>query len=1173
MKRGTSSFPIWCSVVLLVLSGLISVAHAQVLYGSLTGNVTDPTDAGIPGAQVEATNVATGLALQAQTDARGTFILNNVQMGTYKVTFTSKGFQTTVVGDVVVNANEVRRVDMKLQISQAAQTIEVSANSAVLQTDKADVHAEITAQQVEELPYSGTEGKNFQSLLYLMPGANMPATKEPNSEAGNPMRGQAVQMNGVSSSANSYKMDGAPIIYPWLPVDIAYVPPTEAIETVNIATNAFDAEQGTAGGVATNVTIKSGTNELHGVAFERNQNNDLEAVNNYFSHPGRLAKNIFNNYGFALGGPVWIPKIINGKNKLFFFLDYQNIKRRQYGSDVNLTLPTTAMRGGDFNGTGIIIYDPLSGNPDGTGRQPFANNVIPANRIDPASKVLTGLLPATLTRANQYTNNYDAYADTAYNRYSWDYKVNYNPTEKAAVWGRYSFSPISIPSAFALGAAEGDAIGGGNPGVAGGKVQTTAAGFTYTISPTLLLDGNVGYTRQRIGANGDEYQGNYGLTTLGIPGTNGVGPDYAGIPGFQISGIANLGNTNTGSPFLFRDNQYTTSLNLGKVSGSHNLRFGFEYDKAALNHFQPQGGTFGTARGTFGFNGSMTVLCNAVNASGVCSSSQTPNANGNPANSWADFLLGDPYREGKVTQFQDPNSLRFSTWGLYARDQWQVTRNLTVNYGLRWEYYPIFSHNWYGAVRYDPVSHNILIGGEGSTPWDTGASATKTGFAPRLGLAYRLGSKTVIRSGFGITVDPENMRNQRNAFPSVVNQDYQQPGSDQFVSIVGFCTQCTLRNGLPSGGGLTPNISQGVITPAPAGTTALTLLPTNYLNTISTSTFPADMNRGYIESWNFFIQRQIDSSTNFEVGYVGTHAVHQTFNVNINGSAPGTNTTTARFLAPYLVTDLNDIEPFGDMTYNALQSRLTKHIGSSIIGASYTFSKAIDNFSGTGSPAGVQGDNGDGSLFRAYPTAYALNKQLAGFDRTQMFVLYHVYSFPFGKGHKLLNHGVIAQIVGGFQIGGTLTRYSGLPFTVASGVATNGGGQSQSATQIAPVQILGGTDANSPYFTGASFINPATGTLGTTGKNILRGPGLFNMDENVSRTFSFKEDRIKFQIVGEAFNLTNTPSFQAPGNGTTTFANPTLNSSGQVTSYGNYSVITGTISTQRQLQVSAYLRF
>ena len=1144
-----------CATALLLLVLTCAVASAQVLYGSLTGNVTDPADAAIPGAKVEALNLNTGVTRDSNTDVRGTYGFNNLQAGTYKITVTANGFQTTVTYQVVVNANEVRRVDTQLPISQATTSVEVSAASAILQTDKADVHAEITSQEVAELPYTGGEGKNFQSLLYLVPGAGIPAIREANSEAGNPMRAQTLLMNGVSSTGNSTKLDGATIAYPWLPVNIAYVPPTEAIETVNITTNSFDAEQGSAGGAAINVAIKSGTNQLHGVAYERHQDNDMVAVN-YFAHSSPLGKNIFNNFGFALGGPVWIPKIIHGKNKLFFFLDYQDIERRQYASNLNMTLPTSDMRAGNFNGTGIIIYNPLTGNPDGTGRQPFTNNTIPKELIDPASATLTSLLPA-LTRPAVFTNNYDAFGVTKYQRSSWDYKVNYNPTDKAMVWGRYSFSPISIPGLFSLGKAEGDVFGGGQPGIAGGRVQTTAAGFTYTITPTLLLDGNVGYTRQNIGATGDADQGDFGVDVLKIPGTNGVGPHYAGIPGFQIttsgSSTLNLGNTSTGSPFQFRDNQYTTNLNLDKVSGAHNLRFGFEYDKYALNHFQPQGGTFGTPRGTFGFDGTLTVLAGT-----------TANANGVMANSWAQFLLGYPSRLGKVTQFTDPNALRFSTWSLYARDQWQVTRRLTVNYGLRWEYYPIYAHNWYGAVRYDPVSHNVLIGGEGSTPWDTGATASKKGFAPRLGVAYRLTEKTVVRSGYGITVDPENMRNHRNDFPSLVNQDFT-TNPYQFVSIPNWSSQASLRTGLPTA--VYPDISAGVIGPSSVAS------PTTYLPTTGIgSTFPNYMNRGYIQSWNFFVQREFAPTLTAEVGYVGTHAVHQTMNVNINAGVPGGG-KASRQLFPYLTTDLNNIEPFGDMTYNGLQTRINKRFGASAIGAAYTFSKAIDNYNGTGS--GTAGDNGDGSLFRAYPTAYALNKQLAGFSRAHTLNIFHVYQLPFGKGHKLASQGVWAQIFGGFQIAGVLSRFSGLPFTVGSGTPVNaGGGQSQSATQINPnVQILGGHDQYHPYFDGTAFTNPAANTFGTSGRNLLIGPGFFNMDENVSRTFSFKEGKIRLQLVGEAFNLTNTPSFQTPNNGTTNFATPTLNGDGTVKSYGNYSVITNTVSNARQLQVSGYLRF
>ncbi|MBV8905448.1 MAG: carboxypeptidase regulatory-like domain-containing protein, partial [Acidobacteriia bacterium] len=477
MRRGTP-LSFCFAAALFLMAVLCGIADAQVLYGSLTGNVADPTGAAVPGAKVEAVNVGTNVSRQAETDVRGVYLFSDLQAGTYRVTTTAAGFQTTVTQDVVVNANEVRRIDFNLTISQASQAVEVSAAAAILQTDKADVHAEISSQEVTQLPYNGGEGRNFQSLLYLVPGAEAIATREANSEAGNPMRAQVLFMNGVSSQGVNTKIDGATNSYPWLPVNVAYIPPSEAIETVNIATNSFDAEQGSAGSAAVNVQIKSGTNDFHGSAWELNQNNDLTAKG-YFTQTAPLVKNIFNQYGFTFGGPVWIPKILNGKNKLFFFLDYQGTKRRVYASDVGLTLPTDTMRQGNFNGTGITVYDPLTGNPDGTGRQPFPNNMIPANRIDPASAKLTSLLPElTTANASLYNNNYNAYGNTAYNRYSMDFKGNYNITQQAAMWARYSFSPINIPGTFALGAAEGDALGGAQPGVAGGRVQTTAAGFT-----------------------------------------------------------------------------------------------------------------------------------------------------------------------------------------------------------------------------------------------------------------------------------------------------------------------------------------------------------------------------------------------------------------------------------------------------------------------------------------------------------------------------------------------------------------------------------------------------------------------------------------------------------------------------------------------------------------------
>jgi hypothetical protein len=1134
---------ILCILVLAASSG--RPVHAQILYGSLTGNVTDPTGAAVPAAHVVAVNQGTNVTSETDTDTHGVYRFTELQAGFYKVTVAAKAFRTFVETGVELQVSGVRRVDVQLTISAATDSVIVAADAVVLQTDKADIHTEITPTEVESLPYNGSEGRNFQALLLLQPGASTTAgTGEANSAAGNPQRAITVSENGISSQANNTRLDGAIDAYPWLPVNVAYVPSPEAIETVSVSTNAFDAEQGSAGGAAINVTIKSGTNDLHGVLFERNTNQDLDAVNNYFSHPGRLAKNIQNQYGFAVGGPVWIPKIIHGRNKLFWFMDYENTTQSQYASDVNLTLPTAAMRTGDFSATGTTIYDPLTGNANGTGRQPFAGNMIPSTRIASASANLASLLPP-LTR-NQFLTNYDAYGDTTYTVGRWDWKVNYNPNEKMMTWGRYSISPMDIVAPLVLGPAGGDAFNGGNPGHAGGRVQVVAAGLTYSLSPTLVIDGNAGYTRQHIGANGDPQDGDYGLDTLKIPGTNGIGPNYAGIPGFQTAGIANIGNTNTGSPFEFRDNQYTGTVNLSKTKGTHNLRFGFEYDKGALNQFQPQGGTFGTARGTFGFDGTLASLKGgpAINA-------------GSPSNSWAQFLLGFPSETGKVTQYNDPNSLRFSTWAVYARDQWQVSKNLTVDYGLRWEYYPIYSHDNFGAVRFDPTTDNILVGGEGGVPWNTGASASKKGFAPRIGAAYRLNEKTVIRSGYGISVDPDNMRNQRNQYPSIVNQVYQPANSYQFISYAGVpnsdgSTQVSLADGIPLP--TFPIISTGTIKPSPTASL------TTYLPSTSTVTFPANFDRGYYQTWNFFLQREFSPTLTAQVGYVGTHGIHIDEGVNINGSAPGTG-TAGRQLYPYVTSDMNSYEPFGFMTYEGVQATIRKRIGASLFGASYAFSKTMDD---------ANGDNNDGTLWRAYPVSFNLDKRLSGISRAQTLSIYYVYNLPFGKGHTMLNSGPAAYILGGWQISGIIARYSGLPFSIGTASSINAGGQGASATQIDPVvKILGGHDQYHPYFDGSAFVNPPTGVLGTTGQDLLIGPGYFQLNASITKTFAFKSEKVKFQLVGEAYNLTNTVVFANPN---TTCCWVTNTSTGAI-NYNNFAVITGTQSTPRYLEVGGYLRF
>jgi len=298
-----------------------------------------------------------------------------------------------------------------------------------------------------------------------------------------------------------------------------------------------------------------------------------------------------------------------------------------------------------------------------------------------------------------------------------------------------------------------------------------------------------------------------------------------------------------------------------------------------------------------------------------------------------------------------------------------------------------------------------------------------------------------------------------------------------------------------------------------------------------------------------------------QVGYVGTHGVHTQIGVNINGSAPGTG-TAGRQLYPYVTSDMNMYEPFGDNSYHALQATVRKRIGSSIIGASYTFSKAIDN---------SNGDNGDATLWRAYPTSYSLDKQIAGFDRPHNFQFFYVYQLPLGKGHLYLNHGPAAWIVGNWQLSGTIARESGLPFGVGTTSSINAGGQANSASQINPdAAILGGHDSIHPYYDGSAFANPPNGVLGSTGHFLggVFGPGMFAWNASISRIFPFKEGKVNFQLQGEAYNTTNTVIFANPG-GSCCW---TTSSSG-TTNYNGFGVISGTQSSPRYLVVAGYIRF
>jgi hypothetical protein len=1079
-------------------------SRAQVLYGSLTGNVTEASGGAVPGAKVEVLQTATGFTKQTTADEHGVYLLTDLQPGSYRVTFSAPAFGSVVQENVQLEANNTRRLDVQMQLAQVSQSVTVDASAPALQTDKADVSTELGSTQIANLPLG--VNRNFQTLYKLVPGASPPIAAH--SSAGNPTGALATNVNGGSDTANSTLIDGTADPNFWELNIIAYVPPAEAIESVNIVTGSFDAEQGQAGASVVNLVIKSGTNKFHGSAWEYNTDSDLKA-RNFFYYGANNPKNILNQFGVAVGGPII-------KNKLFFFVDWERYRLRQDLSGLE-SVPTDALKEGNFSGTSTVIYNPTTGNSNGTGRTPFPGNAIPAALLSPAATKMAALIPEP-NQGTGISNNYFGSGSLSYNRDNADLKINYNPTEKTSFFARYSAGPTSIFDPQVLGPAGGTTFDGGQPGNAPGLTQSAAAGANYNLTPHLLLDGNIGFTRQNLKTENTDITQNYGLNTLGIPGTNGPSTLQGGYPIFTISGFASLGNASISSPFVFRDNEYLFAANLSWVKGSHSFRFGGAFNRFQLNHFQAfqQYGV----RGGFNFTGGLTALNGGT----------APNA----YNAWADFMLGLPQAMGKDYQYVDPGTGRESTYALYARDQWQVTRKLTLSYGLRYELYPFPTRDHTGGANYNPATNLASIGGVNGVPENAGVNAGHGQFVPRLGLAYRVTDKTVIRAGFGLSTDPYYFTYMIGIYPTTISQQIQGANS--------YSAAGSLSTGLPAVVG--PNLTLGSFP-----------LPSN----VGTNAYPTNFDRGYVESYNFTVQSDLGHSLLAQAGYVGTHTVRAGAFVNINAAGPGGGTAgTPLYQLWGNPNTINELEPFNGGSYNSLQTKLTRRIGEGQVGAVYTFSRAID-----------YADEENSSLTWAWTPMWGRNKALASYDRTNNFQTYAVYDLPFGKGQKWVTHGVGAALLGGWTVNSVLGRESGTPFSVASsGTSVNAPGNSQTADQVLPtVEILGGHGPNSPYFNPLAFAPVTAVRFGTSGRDILRGPGFFNLDASLIREFALKE-HLKLQFRAEAFGLTNTPQFANPS---ATVSNATF-SNGAITNLNGYDIISSSTG-ERQLRFALRLSF
>ena len=1111
------------------ITGLVFVAAvslsavtspAQVLYGSIVGNVTDPNGAVVPEAPVTAVNQGTGVTSTAVTNNTGSYSFVALQPGTYAIKVSMRGFKTLERRNLVVEANSITRTDVKLDVGDIEQSVTITSEAPALQTDRAETRSDVTTAELENLPVP--PGRNYQQLYRTLPGFSPPVNSH--SIPTNPSQSLEFHVNGTSDDQNNTRIDGVSSTTVQLPHVVSYIPALESIQEVNVVTGSFDAEQGLAGGASINVQIKSGTNDLHGSAFEYHTNQHLQAWPESVP-PGQSEKPkaIYNQFGGTVGGPI-------KKDKLFYFasyegtFDHRNVQKK-------FTVPTDAMKNGDFSqflSQGITIYNPYANNlgtmlADPSQRVPMAApgdprcdtatnpgclNIIPSSLLNTPSGIIAQKMNSLWPTQNLpgLSNNYFASGAFGFDRNTLDTKVNWNVNEKFNTFGRFSFLHYldTTPTAFQAQDAQGPPIGGtSNPGHGSGNTYSTTFGATYIFRPNLVMDAYFGFTLQ--GTNSEQLGlgTNVGLDTLGIPGTNGTRKFESGWPEFELDGFTTIGNSVNYMPYYRHDPQYQYVVNLDWTHGKHDIRFGTDIYRQGLNQTQAEwigGGSFYGAQGGFNFGQQITALCQDPPD---CSNGTSTNR----ANSYAAFLLGLPDQASKSLQFPDEYHIRSMLYSAYIRDRWNVTPRLTVNYGVRWEYFPYPTRTDRGLERYDPTINKVLVCGVGQVPKDCGTDISKTRFSPRFGIAYRATDTFVIRAGFGITNDPyEGLELMRNNYPIMEPFGLQPPNS--------FTPATTLALGLPS-------------IPAPViPSSGILDLPLN----VGFEGQPKDLHRGYIESWNLTLQKELGKGFTAQAGYVATRSVRQLGFIDINASqVPYTNQATQPLFQQWGRTAATTfLEPLGTGHFDSLQASLKRRFSAGLmLNVNYTWSKSI-NFV----------DASSGTPYIQSQQYLKMNRALTGFDIPQNLAVTSLWELPFGKGKRWLdNSGMLAKIVSGWQVNNLVSIFDGTPFNVVGSCGAGWPGNSPTMANLfgSPKKV---GDRSGYWYDPLAFgqtydpNNPgscAEGALGNSGFNNLRGPSVFNWDFGVFRDFPISE-RFHLQFRAESFNFTNTPHFCNPDN-------------------------------------------
>jgi hypothetical protein len=1126
----------------LSFAGLVAlllprVAFAQQAAAHINGTVTDSTGAVMQDATVTLTNVGTNISRDTITNTAGNYGFVDVLPGAYTLKVAKTGFTTVSQSEFTMYVNQTATYNFTMSVGSTQQTVTVEATAIQIQASTAELGTVINTQAVNDLPLNG---RNFTQLLTLTPGAS-PVSVAQNSGGGGGFAGNAIgsfsfpAINGQRNRSNMFLLDGINDLGSFIG-NYNFEPIVDTVQEFKVQSHNDEAEFGQAIGGIVNVVTKSGTNEFHGSLWEFIRNSAFDARNTFLAEVNPLRQ---NQFGVAGGGPVWIPKVYNGKNRTFFYGGYEGFRQSQAAQNLGLT-PTAAQLGGDFSGISSQLYNPFSTRPDPANpgsyiRDPFPGNKIPGNLLDPAAALYAKtLFPAPGFTGVSGTNLVDNTPHTV-NQDSYQGRIDQTFGDHDTLFGRISYYNQDTSQT------------GGYPGVLNPFNLTGwnwSVHETHTFGPTSVLDTHFG---RNWGDN---------LIQLAFPNAPsgfvdqlqqlGFSPNFVGgfqggygpfIPTIGISGYISTGGNNV---------QDTRIADIWS--------FGGDYTKIFSRHTLKVGVSIAT-------NNTQSPIFGA-NVGFAATQTQNPaNANGT-GDALASFLLGVPDNAGKRNVFETEHN----GWvdGGYIQDQWKVNTRLTLNIGFRYDVtrWPIYGtpgtpdffvgdlnlNNGTYILTAPPLActpaHGFPCLPGGTLPANVTVTDSHNGsiykndygdWQGRLGGAFRVTDKTVVRAGYGRFYD-----NWNSVIQLAQNYEGTWPDVGQLLA-----NNLNHPGGTPASIGDPFNLgSNGVVYPAATP-----------FNTVNWFIDPTSYKMPYSDQWNIGIEQQLGQNTVLSVSYVGAHDLQLNSGGQRNTAVtpgPGDAATVAsRRPYPYIAPTFYD-KSIGQSKYNAfqfrLQQRATKGLSYLI---SYTRSKSMDvGCSGSFGAEGCEVTN-----------AYNLDqdRSVSGFDLPNIFSGSFVYQIPIGTGRSYsTGHKVWDYILGNWDLNGIVSFYSGVPFdvTTSNGDITNTGNTVERANLVLTDPYPSNQTPNE-WINPAAFATPPNYTFGTLGRNSLRSDSTKNFDFSVVRRFPFLE-RYAFEFRADSFNLTNTVVYSAPQS---TLGNP------------NFGVVTSTSNQARELQFALKFLF